>query len=75
MNRTISLLTATALITSFAAADASFAASKKSKAPANQAENCLGGGCVGVNPDRVRPDYYSSYYKRSTKTKKTSGDK
>ena len=75
MYRTICLLAATALITSFAAADVSFAASKKSNATARQAENCLGAGCVGANPDRVRPDYYSSYYKRSTKTKKTSGDK
>jgi len=74
MIKSISILAASALITVFAAADSSFAASKKQKSTSDQAESCLGGGCLGVgqNPNRTRPDYYSSYYKRSSKKKKTS---
>jgi hypothetical protein len=68
----ISILTATALVAFFAATDASFAASKKQKADQARTENCLGGGCQAVNPDRTRPDYYSSYYKRSSKAKKST---
>jgi hypothetical protein len=65
-------LAASALIASFAATGTSVAASKKNKPVAAQTENCLGGGCQAANPDRVRPDYYSSYYKRSSKAKKNS---
>jgi hypothetical protein len=72
MNRGISILAATALIPFLAATDTSFAATKKHKAAAAQNESCLGGGCQAQNPDRVRPDYYSSYYKRSHKAKKNS---
>jgi hypothetical protein len=50
----------------------SFAATKKQRASGPQAETCLGGGCNSTNPDRNRPDYYSSYYKRSSKSKKSS---
>jgi hypothetical protein len=70
MSRAISILAVTALIPFLAATDTSFAATKKKAAA--QTENCLGGGCQAVNPDRTRPDYYSSYYKRSSKTKKSS---
>ena len=73
MGRIIGVLAAGALLTFFVAVDTSFAAPKK------QTESCLGGGCVGTNPNRVRPDYYSSYYKRSSKSKKhtssSSGEK
>ena len=72
MSRAISILAAAALIPFLAATDTSFAAAKKPKAAAAPTENCLGGGCQATNPDRVRPDYYSSYYKRSSKTKKNT---
>jgi len=74
MLKAISILAASALVTFFATTDPSFAASKKQKSTSDQAESCLGGGCLGEsqNPNRTRPDYYSSYYKRSSKKKKTS---
>ena len=53
----------------------SFAATKKERASGAQAGACLGGGCNATNPDRNRPDYYSSYYKRSSKSKKSSSSK
>jgi len=38
-------------------------------------QSLQGGECVNLsqaNPNRVRPDYYSSYYKRSKTKKKSS---
>jgi hypothetical protein len=63
---------AVAVAALFFVSDSTYAASKKSKA-SSQAESCTGGGCLGTeqNPNRTRPDYYSSYYKRS-KSKKSS---
>ena len=66
-----SMAIAIALMAFLAAPTASsFAATKKASGP--QAATCLGGGCNATNPDRNRPDYYSSYYKRSSKSKKSS---
>ena len=72
MSKAISILAASTLVAFFAATDTSFAATKKQRASGPEAGTCLGGGCNATNPDRNRPDYYSSYYKRSSKSKKSS---
>lgn len=73
----ISIAAAVALVAVLAAPNASFAAVKKHKSQSapNSASECLGGGCTGVNPDRVtQPCNGSNCYKRS-KTKKTTSEK
>ena len=67
----ISIAATVALVAILAAPNASFAA-KKHKGESTSTSECLGGGCTGVNPDRVtQPCNGSNCYKRS-KTKKTT---
>ena len=75
----ISIAAAIALVAFLAAPNASFAA-KKHKSHTESTSECLGGGCTGVNPDRVtQPCNGSNCYKRSktkeTKTKETTSTK
>jgi hypothetical protein len=68
----ISIAAAVALVAFVASPDASLAA-KKSTRSSSETENCLGGGCTAVNPDRA-PGYYNNayWYKHNKKKKKTT---